>query len=157
VSGNSAGGVETQELCGLFGGAQVTITDCTISGNSAKGGIRSNLSALTVANSTIRGNSSGDTGGGIQASSFADGPHVSIVNSTISGNSAGTSGGGIYGALLNPDIFSIVNCTVSGNSAGTSGGGIYTLRSSLHLANSTVTGNSAGSGGGIYTDGGAIS
>ena len=111
VSGNSAGGVETLGLCALFGGAQVTITDCTIRGNSANGGIRSATSALTVANSTISDNSSGDTGGGIFASSVViGGPPVSIVNSTISGNSAGTSGGGIYN-----------------------------FRTSLHVANSTIS------------------
>ena len=153
VSGNSAGGVDTLGLCALFGSAGVTITDCTISGNSANGGIRSATSALTVANSTVSGNSSGDTGGGIFASSvIIGGPHVSIVNSTISGNSAGTSGGGIY--YSGSQDASIVNSTVSGNSAGTSGGGISNVGSSFHVENSTITGNSAGSGGGIYNDGG---
>ncbi len=126
VTGNSAGGVESQGLCALFGSANVTITDCTISGNSANGGIRSATSALAVANSTVSGNSSGETGGGIFASSvIIGGPHVSIVNSTVSGNSAGTSGGGISN-----------------------------VGSSFHVESSTITGNSAGSGGGIYNDGG---
>jgi predicted outer membrane repeat protein len=130
---------------------QVTITDCTISGNSFYGGIRATgLTNLTVTNSTISGNSvntgfpPGDSGGGIHGANY-----VLVENSTISGNSAATSGGGIYGGSIE-----IVNSTISGNSAGTSGGGIYEFGTPLHVSldvrNSTITGNSAPSGGGIY-------
>ena len=80
---------------------QVTITDCTISGNSIYGGIHAEGAPnLTVTNSTISGNSAnagfpaGDSGGGIHG---ANG--LSVENSTISGNSAATSGGGIYGGV----------------------------------------------------------
>jgi predicted outer membrane repeat protein len=147
VSGNSAGGVDTQGILPgqLFGSAGVTITECIISNNSANGGIRSTTSALTVANSTISGNSSGDTGGGLFASSvIIGGPQVAIVNSTISGHSAGTSGGGIYGGAT------VENSTISDNSAGVSGGGIY---GGATVMNSTISGNSAGtSGGGLYNN-----
>jgi predicted outer membrane repeat protein len=133
---------------------QVTITDCTISGNSFYGGIRATgLTNLTVTNSTISGNSvntgfpPGDSGGGIHGANY-----VLVENSTISGNSAATSGGGIYGGSIE-----IVNSTISGNSAGTSGGGIYEFGTPLHVSldvrNSTITGNSAPSGGGIYNVG----
>jgi predicted outer membrane repeat protein len=144
VSGSSAGGVLAQGGGVIFGGSiQVTVTDCTVSGNSFWGGIRATgLTNLTVTNSTISGNSAntgfpgGDSGGGIYGADL-------VENSTISGNSAATSGGGIYGSI------EIVNSTISGNSAGTSGGGIYNPYS-LNVANSTITGNSAPSGGGIY-------
>ena len=130
----------------------MTITDCTISGNSFYGGVHAEgMPTLTVINSTISGNSAdagfpaGDSGGGIHGASG-----LTVENCTISGNSAATSGGGIYGARTNE----IVNSTISGNSAGTSGGGIYELRRvappSLRVTNSTITGNSAPSGGGIY-------
>jgi len=141
VSGNSQGGVFTQPAV-FSGGATVTITDCTISGNFSApggGGILGNNTFLTVANSTISGNSTGRSGGGILVS----GSGSSIVNSTISGNSAG-SGGGIYG------VATIVNSTISGNSAGDVGGGILAAG---EIRNSTFTGNSAGSGGGIYNVG----
>src|SRR6476660_4176969 len=145
VSGNSAGGVLAQGGGVIFGGGiQVTVTDCTVSGNSFWGGIHATgLTNLTVTNSTISGNSAntgfpgGDSGGGIYGANL-------VENSTISGNSAATSGGGIYGSI------EIVNSTISGNSAGTSGGGIYNFPYSLNVANSTITGNSAPSGGGIY-------
>ena len=123
VSGNSADGVFGFGQ----GNAQATITDCTISGNSTHGGIRFVGNQLTVANSTISGNSSVDNGGGIYAIGFAANLPLNV---------------------------SIGNSTISGNSAGTNGGGIYDVRSLLHVANSTISGNSAGSGGGIYNDGG---
>ena len=143
VSGNLAGGIIAN--VGGFGiTLQVTITDCTISGNSGYGGIHAEgIPSLTVINSTISGNSANagqGRGGGIHA---ANG--LTVENSSISGNSAATSGGGIYGGAT------VVNSTISGNSAGTSGGGIYN-NSGLHLENSTIAGNSAGSGGGIYNE-----
>jgi len=145
VSGNSQGGGVFTQPDIFSGGATVTITDCTISGNFSApggGGISGTHTALSVANSTISGNSTERNGGGILlVNSFA-----SIVNSTISGNSAEMSGGGIYGAAT------IENSTISSNSAGTSGGGIYN-NSSLDVTLSTITGNSAPSGGGIYNMG----
>ena len=67
VSGNSGGGISTQPAI-FSGGATVTITDCTISGNFSApggGGIFGTHTCLTVANSTISGNSTALSGGGI--------------------------------------------------------------------------------------------
>ena len=147
VSGNLEGGIVANVDVFVGSGLQLTITDCTVSGNSRFGGIHcEGAPNLAVINSTISGNSAnagfpaGDSGGGIHVDNG-----LSIENSTISGNSAATIGGGIYA-----HIAEIVNSTISGNSAGTSGGGIYEAHSSLHVTNSTITGNSAPSGGGIY-------
>jgi hypothetical protein len=143
VSGNLGGGIVAN--VGGFGiTLQVTITDCTISGNSSYGGIHcEGVPTLTVTNSTISGNSANagqGSGGGIR------GAHgISVENSTISGNSAAAIGGGIYGGTIE-----IVNSTISGNSAGTSGGGIYEDGALLQVTNSTITGNAAPFGGGIY-------
>jgi hypothetical protein len=96
VSGNSYRGVFTQPNI-FSGGATVTITDCTISGNffaSGGGRIFGTATFLTVANNTISGNSTGGSGGGILVGPSLV-PGSSIVNSTISGNSAGTSGGAV--------------------------------------------------------------
>ena len=140
VSGNSQCGVSS--VPNIFsGGATVTITDCTISGNFSQpggGGIFGTHTFLTVANSTISGNSTPSNGGGISASGG-----LVIENSTISGNSAGTSGGGIYGGAT------VENSTISGNSAGVSGGGIY---GGATVENSTISGNSGTNGGGIYNN-----
>jgi len=122
-----------------------------ISGNSFYGGIHAEGAPnLTITNSTISGNSAnagfpaGDSGGGIHGAGA-----VSVENCTISSNSAATSGGGIYGGVIE-----ISNSTISGNSAGTSGGGIYVIGAWhdvwLRVTNSTLTGDSAPSGGGIY-------
>ena len=80
----------------------VSVSNSTISGNSAfysGGGISSGFSGLTIVNSTISGNATGDPdygyGGGIASSG-----HAVIANSTLSGNSA-ASGGGIYNAYQN--------------------------------------------------------
>ena len=141
VSGNLGGGIVAN--IGIFMGTslQVTITDCTISGNSSYGGIHAEGAPnLAITNSTISGNSANagqGRGGGIHG---ANG--LTVENSTISGNSAATRGGGIYGGAT------VVNSTISGNS-GTSGGGIYNT-SSLVVRSSSITDNSAGSGGGIY-------
>jgi hypothetical protein len=70
VSGNLEGGI-VANVSGFGIGLQVTITDCTISGNSRFGGIHAEGAPnLTVTNSTISGNSAnagfpaGDRGGG---------------------------------------------------------------------------------------------
>jgi predicted outer membrane repeat protein len=143
VSGNSQGGVFTQPNI-FSGGATVTITDCTISGNFSApggGGIFGTHTFLSVANSTISGNSTPRSGGGISVSGG-----LVIENSTISGNSAGTSGGGIYGGAT------VENSTISGNS-GTSGGGIYN-NSSLVVRNTIL--NAGASGENIFNDGGTV-
>jgi hypothetical protein len=121
----------------------VSVGSCVLSGHSVAGLYN------------FAGQGSGDaTHGGIH---FV-GTQLTVANSTISGNSSVDNGGGIFadGFAVNfPFNVSIGNSTISGNSAGTNGGGIYDVRSLLHVANSTISGNSAGSGGGIYNDGGA--
>ena len=72
---------------------------------------------MIVVNSTISGNSAGDSGGGIGSYNG----EVQVTNSTISGNSAGKIGGGIAGSGSGVQL---TNSTISGNSAG-SAGGIY--------------------------------
>ena len=152
VSGNSFGGVVA--VPNFFGGsAYITITDCTISGNSTTGnggGILADRTLLTVANSTISGNSAGTSGGGISVSPGTIGVDLdsSIVNSTISGNSAGTSGGGIGTS----NTLRVANCTITGNSA-PSGGGIYNV-GSLEVSNTIL--NAGASGENIFNDGGTI-
>jgi hypothetical protein len=147
VSGNPFGGVVAAP--NFFGGrAYITITDCTISGNS--GGIVGAATLLTVANSTISGNSAGTSGGGISVSPGPIGVDLdsSIVNSTISGNSAGTSGGGIGTSTT----LRVANCTITGNSA-PSGGGIYNV-GSVEVSNTIL--NAGASGENIFNNGGTV-
>jgi CSLREA domain-containing protein len=123
---------------------------------SSKGGGILSSGILTLTNVTLSGNSAGRDlengfGGGIYNSGT-----TTLNNSTLSGNSATTNGGGIYNdgtAMLN-------NSTLSGNSASArvgfgGGGGIYNYAGTATLNNSTLSGNSAGGfgGGGIFNDG----
>ena len=128
---------------GINNQGTLTLTDSTVSGNTATGpyayggGIGS-YGPLTLINSTVSGNTAGD-GGGI----WHEGT-LTLTDSTVSGNTA-DHGGGIH----NGGTLTLINSTVSGNTA-TSGGGINNSGSStVTLINSTVSGNSAAGGGGI--------
>jgi hypothetical protein len=135
--------------------ATLTLSNCTISGNSAipgnGGGIFNDQGTLTVSNCTISGNSTWFGGGGI----FNDGGTLTITNSTLTGNSASYAGGGIYN--LAPSSVTITNSTLSGNSADDVGGGIVNVGAPLTITHSTLSGNSAVRlGGGIFNEGGPL-
>ena len=122
--------------------------------NADGGGIRT-VNNISLINSTVSGNSSGEYGGGI----YAQLGNVTLTNSTVSRNATTddySRGGGINARRGN---VTLTNSTVSENLA-TSGGGIFasfgnmTLTGNVTLINSTVSGNLThrgfeGSGGGI--------
>ena len=163
ITGNIGGGI------GAYDRSIVTVSNSTISDNSASSGAGIRLSDsyyLTVSDSTISGNSSTGKGGGIYVEIYAGDfrTPTTITNSTISNNSTtgdDGDGGGIYsyGARL-----IISNSTLNNNStSGTNsdGGGIFatpfsrytdTPLGSLVVSNSTISGNmTTGAGGGIAT------
>jgi len=130
-------------------GSSPTITNCTISRNSAEdgGGIYSSYSSSpTITNCTISGNSgvrdglAPGSGGGI----YCEDSNAVITRCTISGNLS-DNGGGI--ACFDSDP-TIKNCTISGNSA-TGGGGIFCWYGSPNITNCTISGNFDPRGGGI--------
>jgi hypothetical protein len=107
-AGTDGAGVDNED------GGTMTISNCTISGNTAGLGAGIfNGGMLTVANTTLSDNMAAN-GGGIYNSG---GGILSITNSTVSGNSA-SEGGGIF----NIGIFVITNSTLSNNSASLAGG-----------------------------------
>jgi len=147
VSGNAASTVfqidsgVTASISGL------TITDGAGSSNGEadSGGIN-NDGTLTVANSTLSGDSASDDGGGV----FNDGA-LTVANSTLSGDSASEEGGGIANAGAR--ALTVANSTFSDDSA-VGGGGVYNV-GTVTVANSTLSGDSASEdGGGIYSGGG---
>ena len=145
---------------GILNSGTLTISNCTISGNSTLhrdgssgyGGGIYNDASLTISNCTISGNTAPfdnfyDTqgyGGGIYNTGL-----LTITNSTVSGNSASDHGGGIF----NSYTLTINNCTISGNTCGdgisyvncggSAGGGcgISNNSGTLTITNSTVSRN----------------
>jgi predicted outer membrane repeat protein len=163
---------------GILNLGTLTVTNCTLSGNSAQyGGGIYNAGTATISNSTVGmtklsdgstlpGNVASIDGGGIY-----NGFTAAVTNSTLSGNSATDLGGGINngpaamltvsgctlsgnsafngGGMSVNGTATVSGCTLSGNSAVSQGGGIY--GGVLTVSGCTLSGNSAGSqGGGIY-------
>ena len=124
-------------------GATLTITNSTISGNTAAfGGGIFNSGPLTIANTTVTGNTASE-GGGI----YSNGS-LTIINSTISGNTVNSDGGGIF----NIGTVAITNSTLSSNSA-SFGGGIFTI-GTVEIGDSVL--KAGASGVNIANDGGTV-
>ena len=144
TGGNSYGG-------GITNAGTMTVTDSTISGNTASyegGGIYNNGGTMTVTDSTISGNTAGSNGGG---GIFNYSGTMTVADSTISGNTASSGGGGI----TNAGTMTVTDSTISGNSTGSggSGGGIFNYSGTMTVADSTISGNTASyDGGGIYNN-----
>jgi len=131
---------------GIYNAGKLTLTNSTVSGNSAEwwpftgygGGIYNN-GVLTLTNSRVSGNTTWGSGGGIDNWGV-----VTLTNSTVSGNTAYYGGG-----LWSDGTLTLTNSTVSGNTAEGFSGGIESQSGTLTLTNSTVSGNTAGFYGGI--------
>ncbi len=118
ISGNTAqtgGG-------GLYVGGDLLVEHCTIADNKSTNiisgggaGIRASgtFSSFIIRNSTISGNSSSTTGGGISLVYFSG--LLSIQNSTITNNTADNSGGGIHLKSGTGGSVSLESTIVSGN------------------------------------------
>ncbi len=126
------------------------------SGEILGGGIY-NGGTLTVAKSTISGNTSEASGGGESygAGLFNSGP-ATITDSTLSGNQAvstnATRAASHGGGIFNQSDLKLTNVTVSGNGAfgATSVGGGISNANRLTLTNATASGNSAAFGANLY-------
>ncbi len=132
------------------------IVDCIIMNNSSKdgGGITSYQSIPTITNCTISGNTASSSefscsGGGIFCYTQS---HAVISNCMITNNQADQRGGGI--SCLYSDV-TITNCTLSENSA-YKGGGINCFSSDPDIISCQILDNTAGTGGGINCDSSSI-
>jgi hypothetical protein len=155
--GNNAGDIWGNNSFGggIFNAGTLTVSNATLSGNSAsgqgdaEGGAIYNASGgtLTVSNATLSGNSTNYVAGAIENAGT-----LTVSNATLSGNSAGSGGG----AIGNGGTLTVSSSTLRGNSAGISGGAISN-GGTLTLVSSTLSGNSAtsdlGGGGGIVNGG----
>jgi hypothetical protein len=139
VSGNSA----ADWGGGIFSFGTVILTNCTVSNNSARqggGGIDHRNGTMTLTNCTVSNNTAGYGGGGIDHRNGT----MTLTNCTVSGNSAESLGGGIVNS--NNGTMTLTNCTVSGNSARQGGGIDNNINGTMILTNCTVSGNSSNSG-----------
>ena len=139
---------------GIFNLGTLTVSNSTLSGNSASGfygsgGGIDNEGTLTVSNSILCGNTDSNGGGAIDN----NGGTLTVSNSTLFGNSDSgiyLGGGGIFNNYHG--TLTVSNSTLSGNTASFYGGGILN-RGTLTVSNSTLSGNSTSSGGGIFNGG----
>ena len=152
VSGNNA-----VRVLDVRGGAKLTLNNLTVAnGNGASGGGIYNNGTLTVANSTLSGNSApsvSNSGGGILNNNGT----LTVTNSTLSGNSANYAGGGI---LNMGGMVTVTNSTLSGNSVTDldygRGGGIANVNGGSATLKNTIVANSPSGGNcyGTYINGG---
>lgn len=176
ITGNTAGST-TANWEGDGGGVYaqyevaLTVTDCTISGNSAIGGgtdsgdgggiYADTYEAATIDGSTFTGNhaaGAASEGGGIYA--YPEYGALELHGSTVDANTA-IYGGGAYVYYYNLDVSAT---TFADNVAGTpvvagDGGAVFTYDDVASFSNSTFTGNEAmsshsapGEGGAFYNE-----
>ena len=144
VSGVSITGNYDQFYGALYNAGSLTLTNCTLSGNTSgeRSGAIDNTGTMTVAGCTVSNNVSGSGGGGIENSGT-----MTVTDSIITANSAasGGRGGGLYnmGGTL-----TLIDSTVLGNSAD-AGGGIFNSGGMLTVTGSAISGNSGLQGGGL--------
>jgi len=178
VSDNRTTGA-TSEGGGIVSSGRLTLTDVTLSGNSAVlfggglslrsgvvsllrvnvtensaafgGGIR-NATVLTVTESEITDNTAANSGGGV----YSWGGELTLEGAAVSGNTASEEGGGIHNrSMMALDSVEISDNHVSGVDA--YGGGLFN-QSPATLRDVTITGNSTTAsrysrGGGIFNGG----
>ncbi len=129
-------------------------------GSGSMGGVRADISGVTISNGNAPIYQGSDCGGICVSSS---GSQLTLTNSVVSGNTAGTFGGGI--GLYHGGSASLTGDTITGNTVSSTGGaggggGIYVVNddtSSAYLSirdttisgNTVVAGSGDGSGGGI--------
>jgi hypothetical protein len=131
----------------------LTMTACTVTGNSGFYGALENVYRATVTDSTFLNNHGGTWCGGI-ANTAGD---LTISGSTLAGNTAGYGGGGVY---INGGNVNITNSTISGNAVFFWGGGIYCDAGFLQMTSSTIAFNATTlpfhdpdfGGGGVYAE-----
>lgn len=122
-AGTTGGGVDNENP------ASLTITNCTVTGNTAGlGGGVFNGGTLTIASTTLSDNSASEGGGTYNSGGGTE----TVTNSTISSNTASPDGGGMFN-LAN---LTVTNSTLSGNSSG-DGGGIFNI-GTVHIGDTIL-------------------
>jgi predicted outer membrane repeat protein len=166
-------GVQTGNAAGIENVGNLTLNNCTVSGNTGRGIYNEPGSMFTVNDSTIRGNTgtgfSNFAGGGTVNRSAISGNMaggifnrgtLTLTNSTVSGNSTTGNGGGILQMAIEGAPLFLVNTTIANNSATNNGGGLYSQSpaslSTVSTINSIIATNTAVTGPDVFVTGAAI-
>jgi len=168
---NNVGPATGQDVAGgaiySVGGGTTSIAGSDFEGNQASNGgaIGSLGSALTITNSTISGNTAtgnggnpgnGGNGGGICIDGVNSyfGMAVSLSGVKIANNKGNAYGGGIFRTAYNSETTTIDQSLFDSNSipnqSPSMAGGLYLQGTSISMTNSTVSNNSANVAGGMY-------
>jgi hypothetical protein len=146
ISGLTVSGGKTVRGGGLDNnGGSLSLTDCTIAGNSADtgGGVFTQAGgSTTLSDCTVSGNSGGSGGGLSNSNPSSTGSTTTLTNCTVSGNSATGNGGGLYNNA--GGTMTLTDCTVSGNTAGATGGGLYISRGATAALTNTIVARNGG-------------
>ena len=141
VSGNRAVGTDFSAGGGILASqSTLTVENCDISGNS----VASDGAAGSTAFGGGIANFDSDIGDARAV--------LTLINSTVRGNTAGNGGGGVYNAGdKNLSVTNLLarNCTLSGNSSSGYGAGLLSNQGIVRLENSTITNNQAPVGAGL--------
>ncbi|MCB1491345.1 MAG: hypothetical protein KDJ77_06035, partial [Rhodobiaceae bacterium] len=139
VSGNKStrdgGGIAV-----VTAGSTITIAGSTVSGNQAGiegGGVVTNSATLSVSDSTIAGNLSLGSTGGLAAIGSIASTFTTLTNVTIADNHAAN-----FGGLNATGHLTMINSTITGNSATSQIGGAF-LYATTDAVNSIILGNDA--------------
>lgn len=138
ITGGNANGVGFAGDGGgvFFYDASPTLTNCTISANSATGyggGLSYNAASSTLTNCRILGNTAGFVGGGMHHTGS-----LVLTNCVFEGNT-GLLGGGL---VTFSDPLTVTNCTFTGNDSSLiAGGGLYAGSSPGSITNSVFWNN----------------
>src|SRR5215211_372503 len=126
---------------GIFNAGALTVTNSTISENSAAygGGIFNEGGTVTMIDSTLSYNDAYMYGGGV----YSQGGTLTLSNGTLSNNNASFTGGGVYNA---DGILMVSNSIFFSNSGDPSmssyAGGIYNAGGTVTVSDSTFSNNS---------------
>ena len=139
---------------GLDNSGSLTLTNCTVSGNTARNGgfgrggglYNSPGGTLTLTSCTISGNTASYLGGGLcNFSTSTSSAIATLTNCTVSGNTAINSGGIISAGGVSATL-TMTDCTINGNTGSDGNAGVSASFGVATLTNCTISGNSGGSG-----------
>jgi predicted outer membrane repeat protein len=166
TGGNGAGSINSSFGGAIYSAGFLTLTRCTVSGNTASGGaIYSASGTLTLQECTFSGNNA-QFGGGVfslavsptitqctfsantaqrGAAIFSNGSTLSVQSSVFSENSASDLGGALF---IVSTTATMEGCALAGNSALRGGAAYSASGSNMTIRRTTLAGNTASSNGG---------